>query len=227
MSGHDIAGRDISDFLDKQFLGVIEDILDPRKEGRARVRVVGVYDDIPTEDLPWAYPRQNSTFFGAAGKNGSISIPKKGSIVAIRFNNGNPYSPEYFAIHELADDVKSEIGQEGEYEGSHVVLFDGDRELKIWFSPTKGFTIQVKEASVNISNDNLITIKTDNKVVVDSPNIELGAEANPALLEAVVKGEAFVTLFNSHIHPTAGAPPAVQLVGALKDSVLSGNTKTK
>ena len=125
------------------------------------------------------------------------------------------------------NDVKSELGQDGEYEGSHVVLFDGDKQLKIWFSPTKGFTIQVKEASVNISNDNLITIKTDNKVVVDSPNIELGAEANPALLEAVVKGEAFVTLFNSHIHPTAGAPPAVQLVGALKDSVLSGNTKTK
>jgi hypothetical protein len=203
MSEHDIASRDINDFLDKQFLGVVEDITDPRKEGRARIRITGVYDDIPTEDLPWAYPRQNSTVFGAAGKSGAISIPKKGSIVAIRFNNGNPYSPEYFAIHELADDVKSEIGQDGEYEGAHVIVFDGDKELKVWFSPTKGFTIQVKEASVNIGLDNLITVKTTNKVVIDSPNIELGKDA----VEAVIKGNQFMTLFNSHTHASAGATP--------------------
>lgn len=219
MKGHDIAGRDINDFLDKQFLGVIEDVLDPRKEGRAKIRVVGVYDDIPTEDLPWAYPRQNSSFFGAAGKGGSISIPKKGAIVAIRFNNGNPYSPEYGAIHEIADDVKEQLSGEGEYEGAHVVLWDGDKELKIFFSPTKGFTIQVKAASINIANDNLITIKTDNKVVIDSPNIELGKDASQSL----IKGNQFMTLFNSHTHAAAGTPPVTQMT----PNYLSQWSKTK
>lgn len=219
MIEHDITGRDVNDFLDKQFLGVIEDIVDPRKEGRARVRVVGIYDDIPTGDLPWAYPRQNSTFFGAAGKSGAISIPKKGAIVAVRFNNGNPYSPEYSAIHELADDVKGQLNKEGEYEGAHVVLWDGDKELKIFFSPTSGFTIQVKAASINIANDNLITIKTDNKVVLDSPNIELGKDAG----EALIKGNQFMTLFNSHTHAAAGAPPTVLMT----PGYLSQWSKTK
>ena len=223
---HDISNRDIDDLRDKQFLGVVELIDDPRKEGRARVRVYSIHDELVAEDIPWAYPKNKALFFGQAGKAGSISIPKVGSIVAVRFDNGNPYSPEYFAIHELAQDVKDELNTE--YEGSHIVLFDGDQELKLWFSVSKGLTISVKGASVNLAPDNLITIKTDNKVIVDSPNIELGGEANPALLEAVVKGEAFTTLFNTHVHVSAGAPPTTQILSpGLKDTLLSGTTKTK
>ena len=222
---HDISNRDINDLLDKQFLGVVELIDDPRKEGRARVRVYSIHDDLPAEDIPWAYPKNKSLFFGQGGKAGSISIPKVGSIVAVKFDNGNPYSPEYFAIHELAQDIKDELNTE--YDGSHIILFDGDQELKLWFTVGKGLTISVKGASINLAPDNLITIKTDNKVIVDSPNIELGDSTNPALLESVVKGEAFTTLFNTHVHPSAGAPPTPQLVGTLKESVLSGNTKTK
>ena len=198
---HDISNRDVDDLRDKQFLGVVELIDDPRKEGRARVRVYSIHDDLPAGDIPWAYPKNKALFFGQAGKAGSISIPKVGSIVAVRFDNGNPYSPEYFAIHELAQDVKDELNTE--YEGSHIVLFDGDQELKLWFSVSKGLTISVKGASINLAPDNLITIKTDNKVVVDSKNIELGKDAT----EALIKGDAFMTLFNSHTHAGAGSPP--------------------
>ncbi|CAB4175552.1 hypothetical protein UFOVP1247_214 [uncultured Caudovirales phage] len=198
---HDIANRDINDLIDKQFLGVIELIDDPRKEGRARVRVNSIHDDLAAEDIPWAYPKNKSLFFGKEGKAGSISIPKVGSIVAVRFDNGNPYSPEYFAIHELAQDIKDELNTE--YDGSHFILFDGDQELKLWFSVSKGLTISVKGASINLAPDNLITIKTDNKVVVDSKNIELGKDAT----ESLIKGNTFMTLFNSHTHAGAGSPP--------------------
>lgn len=223
---HDIANRDIDDLRDKQFLGVVELIDDPRKEGRARVRVYSIHDDLPAEDIPWAYPKNKSLFFGQGGKAGSLSVPKIGSIVAVKFDNGNPYSPEYFAIHELAQDVKDELNTE--YEGSHIVLFDGDQELKLWFAVGKGLTISVKGASINLAPDNLITIKTDNKVVVDSPNIELGAVAAATVSEAVIKGDTFIDLFNTHIHPSAGAPPALQiLTPGLGDVVLSKITKTK
>jgi hypothetical protein len=218
---HDITNRDFEDLLDKQFLGVIVAVDDPRKEGRARVRVFGIHDDLPAEDLPWAYPKNKPMFFGQEGKGGSLSVPKVNSVVAIRFDNGNPYSPEYFAIHELAQDVKDELNSE--YEGSHMILFDGDQELKIWFAVGKGLTISLKEASINIDPDNLITVTTSNKVVVDSPNIELGTGA----LEAVIKGETFQRLFNAHTHvgnlgaPTS--PPSVPLTG----SELSQVTKTQ
>ena len=220
---HDISSRDIDDLRDKQFLGVVELIDDPRKEGRARVRVYSIHDDLPAEDIPWAYPKTKSLFFGQGGKAGSLSVPKVGSIVAVRFDNGNPYSPEYFAIHELAQDVKDELNTE--YEGSHIVLFDGDQELKLWFSVSKGLTISVKGASINLAPDNLITIKTDNKVVVDSPNIELGAPDIPAISEYLLKGETFLNLFNTHTHAGAGSPPVTPI---LQDSgVISGTTKTK
>ena len=220
---HDISNRDMDDLRDKQFLGVVELIDDPRKEGRARVRVYSIHDDLVAEDIPWAYPKNKALFFGQAGKSGSISIPKVGSIVAVRFDNGNPYSPEYFAIHELAQDVKDELNTE--YEGSHIVLFDGDQELKLWFSVGKGLTISVKGASINLAPDNLITIKTDNKVVVDSPNIELGAPDIPAISEYLLKGETFLNLFNAHTHAGAGSPPVTPIL--LNSGVISGTTKTK
>jgi len=219
---HDISNRDMDDLRDKQFLGVVELIDDPRKEGRARVRVYSIHDDLVAEDIPWAYPKNKSVVFGQAGKSGSISIPKVGSIVAVKFDNGNPYSPEYFAIHELAQDVKDELNTE--YEGSHIVLFDGDQELKLWFSVGKGLTISVKGTSINLAQDNTLTLKTDNKVVIDCPNIELGSTSSAALAEYVIKGETFLTLFNSHVHPAAGAPPTPPLIA---DVILSKTTKTK
>ena len=220
---HDIANRDFTDFLEKEFIGKVEAIDDPRKEGRARIRVFGVYDDIAVEDLPWAYPKNKPVFFGQSGKGGAISIPKVGSTVAVRFNNGDPYSPEYFGIHELAQDVKDQLSADGEYEGSHIMLFDGDQELKIWFSVNDGITIQLKESSINIDQENLITVKTTNKVVIDSPNIELGVNA----LEAVIKGETFQRLFNAHTHiGNMGAPTSTPTV-PLNGSELSQVTKTE
>jgi hypothetical protein len=206
------------EYLNKMFMGAVEDISDPRKEGRCRIRVIGIHEDtIPTEDLPWAYPSQKSTIFGKGG-GGAISIPKKGAMVIVRFNNGNTYSPEYYSIHELAQDVKDELNSE--YEGSHILLFDGDQELKIWSTPNKGFTISIKDSSINIAPNNIITIKTNNKVVIDAKRVELGADAT----EAVIKGDTFLNLFNAHAHPSAGAPPAVQIPGS---TVLSKFIKTK
>lgn len=44
-SNHDI-NRRASDLIDKQFLGIVEDPNDPRKEGRAKIRVISIFDDI-------------------------------------------------------------------------------------------------------------------------------------------------------------------------------------
>ena len=218
---HDITARDFQDLLDKQFLGIVVDIDDPRKEGRARVRVASIYDEIPVEDIPWAFPKNRGTSFGQGGKGGSVSIPKLNSVVAVVFDNGNPYSPEFFSIQELADHVKSEL--DSEYEGSHIVLFDGDQELKIWFTVGKGLTLSVKGASINLAPDNLVTITTDNKVVIDSPNVELGKSSSAAVSEYIIKGETFLNLFNAHTHASAGAPP----VPLSQDVVLSKTTKSK
>lgn len=177
-NNHDIDRRE-EDLVDKQFLGVIEDPNDPRKEGRAKVRVVSIHDDIPVEDLPWAYPKQKSAFFGKDGRGGSLSVPKKGAIVAVRFDNGNPYSPEYYSLHEIAEDVREELGKNGEYLGSHVVLFDGDEQLKIWFTISKGITLQLKGSRVNIGRDKAITIEhSDSQSIIELKGGNISIHAN-------------------------------------------------
>jgi hypothetical protein len=158
---HDIEKRN-ADLIDKQFLGIVEDANDPDLEGRCKVRIFGIHEEaVSVEDLPWAYPKQKPLYFGQDGKSAAISIPKEGSVVAIKFDNGNIYAPEYYAIQELADDIKEELQKEGVYHGSHFLLFDGDEELKIWFTKDKGISMQLKGSRVNIGQDKMITIEHD------------------------------------------------------------------
>jgi len=169
------------DYVDKAYLGTVEDANDPNKEGRCKIRVYGLHEDgISTEDLPWAYPKQKSTYFGQDGQAGSISIPKTDSVVAVKFDNGNIYSPEYFSIMELAEDVKDELGKE--YLGTHIVLFDGDEELKIWFTLDKGMTIQLKESKVNIGADKAILIEhADTSSSIELRGGEININANSTI----------------------------------------------
>jgi hypothetical protein len=54
----------------KFWIGVVEDLNDPDRAGKARVRIIGQHDDrtrIPTEGLPWAHPMQPLTSAGAGG----------------------------------------------------------------------------------------------------------------------------------------------------------------
>jgi hypothetical protein len=170
------------DYIDKKYMGVVEDANDPRKEGRAKIRVFGIFDDLATDDLPWAYPKNKSTYFGKDGKGGSISIPKVHSVVAVEFNNGNIYSPEFYSIHELADDVKDELSKEGEYHGTHICLFDGDEELKIWFTVEKGLTLQLKGSRVNIGQDKAIQIEhADSSASIELRGGEININANSTI----------------------------------------------
>lgn len=148
--------------LDGKYMGVVEDPNDPKKEGRCRIRVFGIHgSEIPTDHLHWAYPKSKGTNFGQGGKAASISIPKRDSVVVVEFSDGDIASPEYYNIHELADDAKEELQKEGEYLGSHIMLFDGDEDLKVWFTRKKGITMQLKGSRVNIGQDKKITIEHD------------------------------------------------------------------
>jgi len=139
-----------------QFLGVVVANDDPKKIGRCRIRVFGKFDEIADEDLPWASPLRGLSF-GQDGGSGQFSTPKKDAVVNVRFNNGNIYSPEYYAIQELATDLKNEIN--GSYENAHSIIYDKDEELRMYYTQEKGVTIYLKESRVNIANDNSIVIE--------------------------------------------------------------------
>ena len=143
--------------LDKKYLGVVEDVDDPLKLGRAKVRVEWLFGkEMPVEDLPWARP-QYAMFFGQDGFCGQVSVPKVGAIVGVTFYNGDIYAPVYNGIIEYADDVLEQLQKE--YFGTHIIGFDGDEDLKMYYTQGKGLTFYLKGSRVNISNDKSVTIE--------------------------------------------------------------------
>ena len=207
-----------SEFEGKTYIGLVEDTKDPLRLGRCKIRVFSVFDDIVVEDLPWAKPSSKSTFFGKAGKAGSISIPKKGAMVKVEFDQGEIYSPMYFEVEELADDVKEELAKgtdESDYQGSHIMLFDGDEDLKMWFTKTKGLTFQLKNSRVNIAQDSSITIEHKDsqsiieleggtiRVTSDSEiNMTSGSQIKTSTNQAWVDGK-FTRLGHSNVNGPA------------------------
>ena len=53
------------------YYGIVEDILDPKKLGRVKVRIVNVHNkdrnEVPTKDLPWSLVMAGTTTPGISG----------------------------------------------------------------------------------------------------------------------------------------------------------------
>lgn len=75
--------------------GVVVSNQDPRGLGRCRVRVFGVYDEIPDDHIPWAH-YADPLMVGNRGMGGFF-IPPEGSKVWCFFEEGNHMMPVYFA----------------------------------------------------------------------------------------------------------------------------------
>jgi len=156
----------MNESLKRKHLGIVEDIDDPLKEGRARIRVPFLHKDIPTEHLPWA-KQISAIYFGKDGQGANISIPRINSLVEVTFNNDDRYSPEYSIVHELSSDLK-EFLKQTEYENAHIFLYDGDEDLKIYYTGKDGFVISLKESTFTIFNDNRIELRhKDDKSIIE------------------------------------------------------------
>lgn len=218
----------------KSYLGVIVDVADPLKQGRAKVRVFGIFDDIPVEDLPWAEPGTACEYFGGGKGGGAVSIPRIGTVVYCSFEGENYYKLYFDTIKEFSPDLTEEMNEENSYEGFHSIIYDSEAQpgsLKLFYSRKKGLTFELGDAKVQLDTQNggelRVVIKMgddeirmeNRKVIINSLNIELGEGA----IESVIKGDTFKKIYDTHTHAGAGSPPVVPL----PTSILSKTTKTK
>lgn len=90
--------------LDKTQLyeGTVVENKDPRKIGRVKIRVAGVWDGISDQDLPWAIPKYTHSFgaFNDGSANtkrcGNFYVPRIKSKVCVQFpQDGDPHNPVY------------------------------------------------------------------------------------------------------------------------------------
>lgn len=221
--------------LEKIRYGVIVDNKDPLYQGRAKVKIFGLFDDIEDEDIPWAVQESKNIFAGNGG-SGTISIPRIGTVVGVKWDGDNYYNIYYTFIDRFSEEMINEIRES--YQGSHVLLFDSEAEpgpLKIIYTQKKGLVLELDDAKINLDTQNggqlRIVIKMgrdeirmeNNKVIVNSKNIELGEEA----AESIILGNTFQTYFNNHTHlGNLGAPTSPPIIPSTPNH-LSKISKTK
>lgn len=237
------------------WLGEVVDVSDPNFDGRIKVKVFGKFDKLEDNFIPWARA-QNRVSGGSSSGSGFHSTPKVGSIVGVKFDNGNVYEPEWYMIQHISDELKEEI--QGSYENAHSIIYDTLTEggLKVFFTEEKGLMFDYKETQINIKPDNSILIQNPNgdsveltnegactvnvsdKIDVTCIDATIKAsgtawidspqiELGKTAIEHVIKGETFQALFNSHIHIGNVGIPTSPPVVPLTGTELSKITHTQ
>lgn len=196
------------------WLGEVVDNTDPKNLGRCRVKVYGKFDLLDDASIPWATPMNRDL-------PGSHATPRVGDIVAVRFDNGNIYHPEYWFHINQNKELKQDILESSSAPQDVISLvYDAERNLRIYHSQDDGLVITrgsgAKERPlIQIDEDGMIKISTDEKIFLDSGNIFLSneGEAGADESEPAVRGVSLETWLNSflddykaHTHPTGVGP---------------------
>lgn len=210
-----------------EYLGKIVDINDPLHKGRCKILVYGIFgttklEDIPVDDLPWAYPEVPITFGNKGG--GQISIPKKDQIVKVKFPTDSIYHPVYTSIEELAEDMIDEMKKD--YAGFHSLLYDTTGSIKIYFAKGTGLmidhgtsilnikpngnivinhsgsssTIELAGDTISVTSTNAVNISTPNTITSNSNYVHVNGSttdvgANP--IYSAVNGEPLMLLLKA------------------------------
>lgn len=140
------------EIVDRFYIGLVEDNIDPKRKGRIKVRIDRLHgkkddtDSIPTEDLPWAVP-----IIGATG--GAFSVPANDKVVYISHIEGDFYSPEYFnAEHynlNLQDKLQS-FNDDG-YENFYAVSYDDKHQY--YHEKGKGVVFDFVKSNMNLKEN--------------------------------------------------------------------------
>lgn len=139
----------------KTYIGIIQNNEDPNKNGRCKVRVIGVFDEMPVADIPWASPWKDLNGNG-------FNLPEVGKAVTVVFDSGNIYKPEYiyseFYNVNLEKKLKSLSGKN--YTSMKSVLFD--HKSQIYVNDEEGLKLDYKFNNINITEDEINLNLKDN-----------------------------------------------------------------
>jgi len=149
--------------ISKTYVGFVENINDPRRLGRIKVRVQNVFQDIPTEHIPWATP-----YLTPDGK--SFSIPNPGKMVNVFFD-GNIYHPCYVYSDKYNLNLQDMLESLSDEDYSDFIALTFDHRTRMYADAHKGITldfllnkIMVKSEGINLElkdNNQVLNLGTD------------------------------------------------------------------
>lgn len=216
------------DFKGKEWIGEVVDNNDPEFQLRCKVKIFGIFDNIPTDKLPWCFPANNFIFAGGEsnGYGGSFSVPKIGTLVKVRFVNGDIYTPEYYSIQNINENLQNELSND--YDGSHVILYDDGEKIKILFQKNTGLKIFFKDSHITINPDSSITIEhkdSESIIELNGPNCKVVTNSTIELTtndkveitanECVLNGTSKTQLGPIGNYSAVGAEPLWQFLKSL------------
>ena len=192
----------IKNIRDHEFVGKIVNSDDPMNLFRCKINVIGIFDGISDDMLPWMFPSATSVFGGTGA--GSGSYPKVGTWVKVKFPHNDVYSGEYMGIPNMQPELNSEL--EGDIINSHIIVYDVDESFKILYTKLQGVIIKLGDNFVNIKKENgEIHLSSETKIFIDTPEITT-REGH------LVKYKEMKDMFDKHIHMgNLGAPTGIPL----------------
>jgi hypothetical protein len=232
---------DKDNIRETHWIGEVVDNNDPKFLGRCKVKVFGKFDKLPNDSIPWATPMTRDFV-------GSHHTPNIGTIVAVRFDNGNIYHPEYWFQIDQSKSLKKDILDASTAAHDVVSLvYDEVRNIRIYHSPEDGLVITrgsgAKERPlIQIDEKGYIKISTTEKIFLDSGNIFLSntGEGSEDEKEPAVRGVSLEKWLNKllddyqkHIHPTPTGPsgppstPTPLTISSLKSAHIDYQQKGK
>ena len=140
---------------DKTYIGIVEDNDDPKRLGRCRIRVFDVFDEVPTEDIPWASPWKDL--------NGNqFNLPERGKILTVIFDSGNIYKPEYICSDHYNINLENKIKKlsNSGYLSMKSLIFD--HKTQIFSNDDEGLIIDYMFNNINLTKDTIDVSLKDN-----------------------------------------------------------------
>jgi hypothetical protein len=188
---------------DITYLGIVEDNNDPKKLGRCRIRVFGIFDTMETQDIPWAKPWKD-----LIGEN--FGVPEIKKIVTVTFDSGNIYTPEYIYADNynlnLEEKLKSLTGEN--YTSMKSVLFD--HKTQLYVNDADGLVIDYKMNQINMTDSNVDINLKDNFSKVNIGD----SSAN----QSVILGDNFLDLMEEFFNILSGSSPFLSSMGPVFSS---------
>lgn len=148
---------------DQRYNGVVEDNNDPERIGRCKIRVMGLYDNIETEMLPWSLPD-----FSFVGVKGSFIVPELGSVVNVYYDDADIYQPRYFSKTLDISNQKFEADKNEDYPNS-MIFWETEKGDFSKFNRAKGeYTLKTHNGVfVKVFESGIIEISNDSTDVGD------------------------------------------------------------
>ena len=191
-------------------IGVVTNLEDPDGLGRVKVRYPWLLED---SESPWARVMS----FMAGGDRGGVFRPEVDDEVLVAFEHGDMRFP--YLLGALWNGQDAMPGERGSDADNNVRLIKSRSGHQVVLDDTPGS----EKVTVTDQSGNSVELSSSG-VVIKSETIKIGSD-NAS--EGLVLGDALLTLFNSHTHPTGVGPSGPPVKPMVKGNHVSTKHKTE